>query len=78
MIDLMTAVIVFKANTKNVPINIQRWFNVDQGVYYNTRQFNNQRHQYTRTLLKAKCVSVYDVTLWNLIQQDTRNAINFH
>ena len=43
MIDLMAAVIVYKAK-QILPRNIQRWFNVDQGLYYNTRQFNNLRH----------------------------------
>ena len=32
MIDLMTAVIAYKANKKFLPINIQRWFNVDQDL----------------------------------------------
>ena len=63
MIDLMRAIIVYKANKRMLPINIQRWFNVDQGLYYNTRQFNNLRHRYTRTSLKAKYVSVYGVKL---------------
>ena len=65
---------MYKANTKMSSINIRRWFNLDHVA----KQFNNLRHRYTRTSLKATCVSVYGVTPWNLIQQEIKNAINIH
>ena len=37
-IELKTAMIMYKANKKMLPLNIHRLFSVDEVTYYNTRQ----------------------------------------
>ena len=45
IIELKTAMIMYKANKKMLPLNIQRLFSVDEVTYYNTRQLKNMLHQ---------------------------------
>ena len=44
-IELKTAMLMYKANTTMLPLNIQRLFSVDVVTYYNTRQLTNLKKQ---------------------------------
>ena len=73
IIELKTAMIMYKANKKKLPLNIQPLFSVDEVTYYNTRQLKNMKQVYIRTTLKSKCISICGVKLWNLLKMDLRN-----
>ena len=45
-IELKTAMLMYKANKKMLPQNIQRLFSVDEVTYYNTRQLTNMKQVY--------------------------------
>ena len=66
--------IMYKANKKMLPINIQRLFRVDEVTYYNTRQLKNMKQIYIRATLKSKCISICGVTLFNSLKMDLRNS----
>ena len=74
IIELKTAMIMYKANKKNLPLNIQRLFSVDEVTYYNTRQLKNMKQVYIRTTLKSKCISICGVKLWKSLKMDLRNS----
>ena len=74
IIELKTAMIMYKANNKMLPLNIQRLFSVDEVTYYNTRQLKNMKQVYIRTTLKSKCISICGVKLWNSLKMDLRNS----
>ena len=74
IIELKTAMIMYKANTKMLPLNIQRLFSVDEVTYYNTRQLKNMKQVYIRTILKSKYISICGVKLCNLLIMDLRNS----
>ena len=74
IIELKTAMIMYKANKKMLPLNIQRLFSVDEVTYYNTRQLKNMKQVYIRTTLKSKCISICGVKLWNSLKMDLRNS----
>ena len=44
--ELKTAMIMYKANKKMLPLNIQRLFSVHEVTYYNTRQLKNMKQVY--------------------------------
>ena len=73
-IELKTAMLMYKANKKMLPLNIQRLFSVDEVTYYNTRQLTNMKQVYIRTTLKSKCISICGVKLWNSLKMDLRNS----
>ena len=74
-IESNTAMLIYKANTFFLPLNIQRLFSVDEVTYYNTRQLTNMKQVYIRTTLKSKCISIGGVKLWNSLKMDLRNSI---
>ncbi len=39
------------------------------------RKFNF-KHQYAQTALEQMCISVYDVKLWNFLENDLKGNIN--
>ena len=73
-IELKTAMLMYKANKKMLPLNIQRLFSVDEVTYYNTRQLTNMKQVYIRTTLKSKCISICGIKLWNSLKMDLRNS----
>ena len=60
-IELKTAMLMYKANKKMLPINIQRLFSVAKVTYYNTRQLANMKQVYISKTLKSKCISICGV-----------------
>ena len=74
IIELKTAMIMYKANTHKLPINIQQLFSVDEFTYYNTRQLKNMKQVYIRTTLKSKCISICGVKLWNSLTEKKKNS----
>ena len=44
--ELKTAMRMYTANKKMLPLNIQRLFSVDEVTYYNTRQLTNMKQVY--------------------------------
>ena len=74
IIELKTAMIMYKANTHKLPLNIQQLFSVDEFTYYNTRQLKNMKQVYIRTTLKSKCISICGVKLWNSLTEKKKNS----
>ena len=74
IVELKTAMIMYKPNKQLLPLNIQRLFSVDEVTYYNTRQLTNMKQVYFRTTLKSKCISICGVKLWNSLNMDLRNS----
>ena len=66
---------MFKANNELLSGNRQQFFNVKYTMLHVTRQSNKLKHVYARTTLKAKCISVYDVKLWNSLDESIRSSV---
>ena len=49
-IELKTAMLMYKANKKMLPLNIQQLFSVDEVTYYNTRQLTNMKQVYQNNI----------------------------
>ena len=49
-IELKTAMLMYKANKKMLPLNIQRLFSVDEVTYYNTSQLTNMKQVYQNNI----------------------------
>ena len=77
----MSVIIIVKYKTANVmfnlfhgilPIQLQRRFTQYSSVH-STRQNNSFVMVQVRTNIKAMCLSVYGVKLWNTLLGDTKN-----
>ena len=64
IVEIRTAVILYKANNNLLPVNIQFFFTLYKSVY-ETRQSPTFKQNYARTNLKRMCISVKGVILWN-------------
>ena len=57
---------MFKAYTNDLPYNLQSYFAINNANNdYSLRSTNKFKIKYTRTSLKANCVSVKGPKLWN-------------
>ncbi len=74
IIELKTAMIMYKANKKMLSLNIQRLISVEEVTYNNTRQLNNMKQVYIRTTFKSNCIPICGVKLWNSLKMDLRNT----
>ena len=67
---------MYKAKNVLLPKNIQRLFQIVQNQRYETRQTGQFSLQYFRTNFKSMSVSVYDVKLWNSLNDDWKTCNN--
>ena len=80
LIELRTAMKMYKANNRCLPINLQNMFHMSLQRIRNTRNSRNVglRHAFARrpTAKKANCITVHGITLWNTIQDRIRRSQN--
>ena len=70
LVDIKVAIILYKAFHGILPYSIQSLFKLNVN---NTRQYNKFVVKYTRTSLKAKCISSYGVRYWNKLSSEITN-----
>ena len=75
IIDFKIGVIMYKANHKLLPRNIQLLFTFNIDNKYKTRQCNKLSVIFARTALKSRCLSIYGVKLWNSIEETVSTSI---
>ena len=68
-----TAIVMFNIFHGTLPIQLQMRFTKYSSVYY-TRQTKSFVMVQVRTNLKAMCLSVHDVKLWNTLPDDIKNC----
>ena len=69
-----TCILLFKAKHNSLPVNVQKLFSLNFDNIHITRQNNLFKVKYARTSLKAKCVSICGVKLWNSLPTDVSNC----
>ena len=66
LVDFKIAVIMFKANRRLLPPNIQdRFIDKLEGRSFSLRNNLNFKSVYTRTSLKKKCLNIYGVKVYS-------------
>ena len=70
--------IMYKANTGCLPVNLQTMFRMCSEKIHNTRNSSNVRQVFARTTKKANCITVHGIKLWNTIQDRIRSSHNLH
>ena len=76
LIELRTAMIMYKANTGCLPVNLQTMFRMSSEKIHNTRNSSNVRQVFARTTKKANCITVHGITLWNTSQDRIRSNLH--
>ena len=66
LVKYRTAIIMFKLYYGKLPTLLQSRFKRSQNIH-NTRSRNTFIVRYSRTNLKAMCISVWGVKLWNAL-----------
>ena len=77
IVELKTAIIMFKVFHNLLPLNVQQCFSICESVY-STRQECNVIQQYARTCLKSMCISVKAVKLWNALDTSLISCRSVH
>ena len=72
LVDIKVAIILYKAFHGILPYSIQSLFKLNVN---NTRQYNKFVVKYTRTSLKAKCISSYGVRYWNKLSSEIQISL---
>ena len=70
--------IMYKANTGCLPVNLQTMFRMSSEMINNTRKSSNERQVFARTTKKDNCITVHGIKLWNTIQDRIRSSHNLH
>ena len=78
LIELRTAMIMFKAKTGCLPVNLQTLFHMSLERIHDTRNSKNIRQVFARTNKQANCITVHGIQLWNTIQDRIRRSHNIH
>ena len=78
LIELRTAMIMYKAKTGCLPVNLQTMFHMSLERIRDTRNSKNVRQVFARTTKKANCITVHGIKLWNKIQDRIRRSHNLH
>ena len=78
LIELRTAMIMYKAKTGCLPVNLQTMFHMSLERIHDTRNSKNVRQVFARTTKKANCIRVHGIKLWNKIQDRIRKSHNLH
>ena len=74
VIELKTAILMYKAYNYILPDTLQYYFELDNNNYYNTRKTFIYKEKFTRTVLKTMCISILGVKLWNNLHPNIRNS----
>ena len=77
IVELKTAIVMFKAFHNLLPLNIQQFFSIYESVYL-TRHKCNFIQKYARTSLKSMCISVKGVKLWNALVSSLISCRSVH
>ena len=67
LIELRTAMIMHKAKTGCLSVNLQTMFHMSLESIRDTRNSRNVRQVFARATKKANCITVHGITLWNTI-----------
>ena len=78
LIELRTAMIMYKTKTGCLPDNLQTMFHMSLERFHDTRNSTNVRQVFARTTKKANCITVHGITLWNTIQDRIMKSHNLH
>ena len=79
VINIKSMVIMYKIYNNLMPVNILSHFEMVNTCHdYNTRQENNFKNKYCRTILKSMCISVKGPKMWNSLNKDLKNSSNIH
>ena len=75
MIQLRSAIFMYKANKNSLPRNLQLMF-LDNKVNsnYNLRNKKEYYQKYVRTKQKQMCLSVFGIKLWNSLDSKIRQS----
>ena len=76
LVDLKVGIVMFKARTKKLPLNVQEKFSLNINANYSLRSVNKFKVKFVRTSLKAKTLSIYGVKIFNKIGFDINKATN--
>ena len=78
LIELRTAVIMYKANNGCLPVNLQTMFHMSLERIHDTHNSKNVRQVFARTTEKANCITVHGIKLWNTIEDRIRRSHNLN
>lgn len=77
LVNYKMAQIMYRASTNTLPVNIQNLFqDRDAHHAYNLRGSHKLYQTKVRTTLKAMCISVRGVTLWNSLSEEMKTCKN--
>ena len=74
IVELKTAILMFKAFHNLLPLNLQKLFIVSSNNRYCTKQNSYFKQNYVRTTRKQMCISVCGVKLWNTVKNEIKNC----
>ena len=72
LVKYRTAIMMFKAYSGKLPTLLQNRFNRSLNVHH-TRRMNTFIDTYSRTNMKAMCLSVAGVKLWNMLPENIKD-----
>jgi hypothetical protein len=67
LVELNTLLVMHKAYNNLLPLNLQKCFSVDNVATFSTRRKNKFKINYVRTNMKAMCISIRGVKMWNAL-----------
>ena len=70
LVKVETTVIIYQANKRLLPNNLQLLFNKGSDKTREARQSKNLRQVFSRTTLKARCLSICGIKLWNSLDRN--------
>ena len=77
LVKYKTCIMMFKLFTNDCPKHLQLRFTIYENPH-NTRRKNNFIVLYSRTNMKAMCLSVYGVKLWNNLPENIKALRSIH
>ena len=64
---------MFRISNNNVPVNIRKYFSLEN-TEYGLRQSEKFQVKFVRTTRKSQCLSVYGVKLFNMLDQSSKQT----
>ena len=77
LVDYKIGLLMYKVKHNSLPSGMQAFFQINYVNKYFTRQIDKFCVTFARTTLKAKCVSVYGVKLWNSLDVNLRKCSSY-
>jgi hypothetical protein len=78
LVKVKSSMIIYNANKRLLPNNLQALFKISSDSNHDTRQSNNIRQVFARTTLKSQCISIHGIKLWNSLDNNIKCAKNIH